>query len=484
MANDPPERKGVYELLPPTAEPAEAQAAAQPAASLPAPLLLRNVLWFCRLRWAVVAILIAFGVLGFFPAIFSPLGLSLRPSWPFAVAGVLVLCNLAFLAHARLLTRNVTRHAAATNLWSQIVLDLVVLTVVVHFVGSVETYAGFAYLFHIVLACIFFSRAQGLAVTVLASALFVACVAAEAGGLIPQASIYAEQAGGPRAEPGSARLVLSVVSAIAIWTVVWYLAAQLAAMVRERDARLARTNRRLIAAQKERTRHMLYTTHELKAPFAAIHANAQLLAKGYCGELPDAAVDVTGRIARRCERLARMIQEMLQLANLRSAADDAPSAEAVDLRLLLEGCIERVRPTAAEQNITIESDLEAARVTGVKEQLQMLFFNVILNAVSYSYKEGAVQVRCVAGEDGPPLVAISDQGIGIPAEKLPCIFDEYYRTNEAAAHNSRSTGLGLAIVRHIAAEHDMTVRVESEPGAGTRFVLAFQNILGKDRKEE
>ena len=228
---------------------------------------------------------------------------------------------------------------------------------------------------------------------------------------------------------------------------------------------------------------MLYTTHELKAPFAAIHANAQLLAKGYCGELPDAAVDVTGRIARRCERLARMIQEMLQLANLRSAADDAPSAEAVDLRLLLEGCIERVRPTAAEQNITIESDLEAARVTGVKEQLQMLFFNVILNAVSYSHKEGTVQVRCSTGEDGPPLVTIEDHGIGIPAEKLPCIFDEYYRTNEAAAHNSRSTGLGLAIVRHIAAEHGITVRVESGPGAGTRSTLVFRAPLGKDKKE-
>lgn len=483
MAKDAPERKGVYELPPPTTELPELQAADQSAEPLPASLLVRNVLWFCQLRWLVAAIFTAFGLLGLFPSIFSPLGLRLRPMWPFVVAGVLVLCNLGFLAHARLLTRNVTPRSTAANLWSQIVLDLFVVTAVVHFAGSVGTHAGSAYLFHIVLACIFFSRSQSLAVTVLASALFVACVAAEVTGLVPPASIYAERANGQHAGPVSARFVINVVSAIGVWLVVWYLASHLASMVHERDHDLGRTNRRLVAAQKERTRHMLYTTHEMKAPFAAIHANAQLLLNGHCGELSDAALDVSLRIAQRCQRLAKMIGEMLQLANLRSSADETPPPQTVDLSPLLERCVERVRPAAAERNITLESSLETARVTGVEDHLQMLLFNVISNAVSYSRKDGMVQVRCAAGEGRQALVTVEDNGIGIPAEKLPRIFDEYYRTNEAAAHNNRSTGLGLAIVRHVAAEHGITVRVESGPGAGTRFTLLFPGPLGKDQKE-
>ena len=472
MAQDMPERNGVFELPPPTMESAEPQAAER-AMSLPTPMLVENVFWFCQLRWIVVASLAAFGGLGFFPSIIEPMGLRSGLRWPFVVAAILAACNLGFLAHARHLRRNVTARAAAVNLWSQIVLDLIVLSAVVHFAGSVLTYAAFAYLFHIVLACIFFSRTQGLAVTVLASALYVGCVALEVGGILPPASIYAGQTDAPVAEQASGESVIAVVSAIGIWGVVWYLAGRLAGMVRERDHNLALTNRRLIAAQQERARHILYTTHELKAPFAAIQANAQLMTNGYCGELPEKALDVSHRIVRRCQRLTGMIQEMLQLANLRSSADEAPLPATVDLRPLIEECIERVKPAAAERNITIESNLQTASVTGIEEHLRMMLLNVVSNGVLYSNEDGEVRVQCSAGEDGQACVTVEDSGIGIAAEKLPRIFDEYYRTNEAAVHNCRSTGLGLAIVRHVAAEHEVAIRVESEPGNGTLFALSF-----------
>jgi len=74
---------------------------------------------------------------------------------------------------------------------------------------------------------------------------------------------------------------------------------------------------------------------------------------------------------------------------------------------------------------------------------------------------------------GGPIVRITDHGIGIPEDKLPHIFDEYYRTDEAARHNKNSTGLGLAIVRHIAERHGIDVIVESTPGATTTFELRF-----------
>jgi two-component system phosphate regulon sensor histidine kinase PhoR len=68
---------------------------------------------------------------------------------------------------------------------------------------------------------------------------------------------------------------------------------------------------------------------------------------------------------------------------------------------------------------------------------------------------------------------VRDQGIGIPREKLPRIFDDYYRTEEAAQHNAGSTGLGLAIVRQVAREYRLPVQVESAPGWGTRFTVIF-----------
>ena len=85
--------------------------------------------------------------------------------------------------------------------------------------------------------------------------------------------------------------------------------------------------------------------------------------------------------------------------------------------------------------------------------------------------------------DGQVLVEIADRGIGIEPEKLPLIFDEYYRAEEAMRHNSDSSGLGLAIVRHVISRHGIQARVESAPGEGTTFELRFNSSKASRRDE-
>ena len=448
------------------------------SASLPDPLLIRNVLWFCRFRWIAIGVLVAFGAVAFVPGIFQRFGLRPRVIWPFVVAAILTLTNLRFLAHARLLTRPGAAPGARVNLWAQIILDLLILTAVVHYLGSLETYAAFAYLFHIVLACIFFSRGQSFRVVAIACGLYVTCVALEEAGVLPPASVYADERLRSFMDRTPGVHLLNIVWAIGIWGVVWYLASRLSALVRARDRELAETNRRLVAAQQEKARHMLRTTHELKAPFAAIHANAQLLLGGHCGVLPDEALDVVRRIARRCGRLATEIQEMLQLANLRSSSDDPPPPVDLDLAEIVKWCVGQVRQAAEQRRVAIDEDLEPARTVGVEDHLKMFFTNLLSNAVRYSHEHGRVQVRCTAATQDGPLVTIEDHGIGIVPEKLPRIFDEYYRTDEAAQYNKESTGLGLAIVKHVAESHRIRVRVESMPGVGTTFALRFAGTAG------
>ena len=462
-----------YDLPLPAGGPAPFPAdAAGEAAHLPEEMLLRNVLWFCRLRWIVVGVLAVFGVLGQFPELLPRVGLTAHPAWPFAAAGALLLANLAFLAHARLLARASASQGATANLWAQIIVDLLVLTLVIHYFGSLETPVAFAYLFHIVLACIFFRRSWSLAVTAFAGGLYMGCVALEEAGLLAPAGIYASTALREQIDRMPGVRLLGVGWAIVAWTVVWYLASHLSALVRQRDGELAATNRRLEEAQQERTRHMLRTAHELKAPFAAVYANVQLLLKGYCGELPAEAQDVLGRIATRCRRLADEIQEMLQLANLRSRTQGPLPWVGLDLAEILRGCIAQVAPTAAARDITIEEHLQPTRTVAVEDHMKMLFANLLTNAVAYSRPGGRVRVECAASPSGP-LVVIADRGIGIAVDKLPRIFDAYYRANEAVAHNRESTGLGLAIVRHVAELRGIRIRVESAPDQGTRFTLVF-----------
>ena len=437
-------------------------------ASLPEALLLKNALWFCGLRWIVVGMLATFGLLGMLPNVLESVGLRSGARWPLAIAGVLAVGNVVFCTLVRR-QRSATAHGARLNLWGQIVFDLVILTAVIHFVGSVGVSIAFAYLFHTVLACIFLSRVESLAVTLLACALYTGCVVAESAGIVAARSVFVDALAWRHPGFPPAVVVWNVGLALAICMAVWYLTSYLATMVRARDEELGAANRRLEASLEERLSHMLRTTHELKAPFAAIHATTQVLLDGQCGQLPEEAAGFLRRIATRCRRLANEIQEMVQLANLRSESQGTLPMTALDAGQVLAWCVGQVQPLAEERHVVIEARLHQAWTHGVEDHLKMLFTNVLGNAVAYSYEGGRVRVACGPDGAGGATATVEDRGIGIPAAKLPHIFEEYYRTDEAVRHNKQSSGLGLAVVRHVAQTHGIHIRVESSPGVGTTF---------------
>jgi signal transduction histidine kinase len=471
MAFNDPSKTNTYEL-PATGSDSLSKngLSKKPHTSLPVSLLVNNILWFCRIRWVMIAILVILGALGFFPEMFYPIGLKPRADWPLILAGILAAVNSIYLWYVH--KRPVKAKDANLNLWSQIIVDILAVTVVVHFTGCLETYVAFIYLFHIVLACIFFSRPQSFVVVVMASVLYSGCVI---GGLAFGSSpgIYLNTALRKQIE-GVA--FFNVASAVAIWLVVWALASRISVMMREQSNELAQKNRLLLKAQDEKTKDLLRTTHELKAPFAAIQINTQLLLKGECGALPDKALEIVRRIGERSRWLSFEIKEMLQLANLRSAARLSLCWVKIDLASALKWSINHVQATAKERDITFEEELNPSFAKVVDEHIKMLFTNLLHNAIIYSHKGSKIKVSCGPDSQGRQVVTVEDNGIGIPRDKLPRIFDEYYRTNEALHHNKISTGLGLAIVRHVADTHDIRIKVESEAGVGTRFSLFFSPV--------
>ena len=119
---------------------------------------------------------------------------------------------------------------------------------------------------------------------------------------------------------------------------------------------------------------------------------------------------------------------------------------------------------------------------GVRDHLVILLDNLLSNAVHYSRDGQSVWVTCLLKPDGRIAVVVRDQGIGIPAEKLPFIFDDYFRTSEAAAYNKASTGLGLALVRQAALADNIGVRVESAAGQGTVCYTRFSRLSGETER--
>jgi signal transduction histidine kinase len=437
------------------------------------PLLQQNAVWFCRLRWIVVTVLGGAGLAGFFPRPLRALGITISPGWPLTAAAVLAILNLVFVSFTGRAVGSHPRVSVRMLLWAQIVTDLLVLTAVIHWLGHRLPAAPFMYLFHIILACIVFTAGESLGVAGLAAGFYLFSLALEWMGWLGSSSVLMPdeatvEASLPGALPG-----LRVASLLLILGVIWYLVSRLASAFRSRDRELFISNRRLHASIEERSKHMLQTTHQLKAPFAAIHAQSQLLLGDYCGTLPPPARATVEKISARCLVLARQIQEMLQLANLRSQGQTPPPPRSVNLGALIEDAVSRIEPAARQRSVRIEREIHPVTVQAVEDHLTMLVDNLLINAVSYSYDHGIVQVTCRTQQSGEALMVIRDQGIGIPKEKLPRIFDDYYRTEEAVQHNRASTGLGLAIVRQVACKDHVPLTVESAPGWGTRFTVTL-----------
>ena len=436
--------------------------------------LIRNVIWYVRLRFAVVASLLLLGLAGLVGhAYFRQYGLLVPTWWPIGTGIALCVLNMGFILYLRRLYQAQADQKIRLGFSSQIIADFLVLALVVHFFGSTNTFAAFAYLFHIVLVSIFYSRRNSLYFTLLACALFVGCVAAEGNGLITPSSLFVQGAVVQSETRPMLPMILHVASAPVVWLMVWFLVSRQTSFAKQRDAALAEINRRLVEAGRERSAHMLRTTHEIKAPFAAIHANTQILLRGRCGELSDEARNIVERIEQRCRRLSDEIKQMLQLANLQSRGQAPPVPESIDLSDCLSQCLVTAKDMAVAHGVTLETDLAPVSVMSVHDHLRMMFENIIANGIAYSHKGGTVKVTCGPGHDDRAEVSVQDQGIGIPPEKASKVFEDYYRTKEAVKHNKTSTGLGLAVVRRIAQKHRLRVQVETELGQGTTFRIEF-----------
>ena len=178
------------------------------------------------------------------------------------------------------------------------------------------------------------------------------------------------------------------------------------------------------------------------------------------------------RMEVRSETLRERIRDMLLLGELRSLVTAAHSIAPVDIQSIIKPIIEELDDKAAERKISVNINLQPTSVVSNERQLKILFLNIISNAVLYSRDGGTVEITATR-DNRAVTVFIMDHGIGIKAEALPHIFDEYFRTKEASEFNKLSTGLGLAIVRQVAMTLGLKIRVESAENQGTTFAVTI-----------
>ena len=237
-------------------------------------------------------------------------------------------------------------------------------------------------------------------------------------------------------------------------------------------------SQRLKEINNEKTKYLLYATHQLKAPFAAIQSYVDIMLEGYSGKISQATRDIVQKIKIRCELLSRVIKEMLELEKLKSRDSMVLDLMRINISPILTNMIQQFKISAKNKKIQIDYPplKKDFYIKGNKKQLEILFSILLENAISYSPPNSLVKI-ITRKIEGPRLyISIEDQGIGIPEKNLDNVFNEFFRSNNAVDFHKNGTGLGLSVAREIVNIHNASINVESVLEKGSCFSVAFKLI--------
>lgn len=212
-------------------------------------------------------------------------------------------------------------------------------------------------------------------------------------------------------------------------------------------------------------------SHELKTPLTSLMANVQLFIQRATRDhsLNDRDKRTLGIILEQTGRLNHLIGALLDISRLQNGKLTI-QREPMDLAELVKRLVHEVQPTLERHTITLDDYPGALPLFGDEIRLEQVIQNLLQNAIKYSPKGGTIIVR-VGMEDGMAFVAVTDQGIGIPQNALPHLFDRFFQVPNAYQRNISGMGLGLYIVREIVGLHGGTIDVHTVEGQGSTFTV-------------
>ncbi len=226
--------------------------------------------------------------------------------------------------------------------------------------------------------------------------------------------------------------------------------------------------------QLEGVRHefVANVSHELRTPLSLIKSATETLLDGAKDD-PAALSRFLQIIDKHANRLALLIDDLLLLSTLDSGGLRL-NKQPLPFRATVQEAMDDLRQRALVRDVTLTNAVPAALVAVAdNDRIRQVISNLVDNAIKYGRPGGTTTVegRTLAG--GAVEIVVTDDGPGIPKEAQERIFERFYRVDKARSREQGGTGLGLAIVKHVLQAHGSEVRLESEPGAGAKFIFTL-----------
>lgn len=237
-------------------------------------------------------------------------------------------------------------------------------------------------------------------------------------------------------------------------------------MVQRQAAKLAEERRQI------RFEFLSVLAHELKSPLAAVEGNLFILRDHLAGDAIGDYDHLVNRSLIRLEGMKKLIFDLLDLTRIESGQKKRALAE-VDVCAVARQAIETHTVLAADKKITVTFEgPETALMQADAGELEIIFNNLISNAIKYNREEGRVWVR-IREEATILTIAVQDSGIGMTPEEVARLFGEFTRIKNKKTMNILGSGLGLSILKRLAHLYGGRVGVESVPDVGSTFTVSL-----------
>lgn len=225
---------------------------------------------------------------------------------------------------------------------------------------------------------------------------------------------------------------------------------------------------RLQTTEDARRRFVSDASHELKTPLAGIRLLSDSILQT---ENMDAETvrEFVGDIEHESERLTRITENLLRLTRLDNEIAEQPVP--TEMMPVIERAVRMLRLVAEEKKVDLTYNIvREGTVLANEDDLHQIIYNLAENAIKYNKPEGYVCVE-LSGDETQCVLTVSDNGIGIPEEDLPRIFDRFYRVDKMRSRAYGGTGLGLSIVSDTVSRCGGTIQVERREGGGSVFTV-------------
>jgi two-component system phosphate regulon sensor histidine kinase PhoR len=165
-----------------------------------------------------------------------------------------------------------------------------------------------------------------------------------------------------------------------------------------------------------------------------------------------------------------LINDILQLSEIESRQKDT-NVQKNKLKSIVDEVAPILQAAAEKKQVSLNINInDKIDITANRDRIKQMLINLVENAIKYNVENGKVNLQAFEAR-GKVIISVKDTGIGIAKEHLPRIFERFYRVDKGRSRSMGGTGLGLSIVKHIVNLYNGDIRVNSEPGKGTEFVI-------------